>query len=200
MVRPPENEIRRLNCVAREMFDSSEESGYLVGVATGHHPAFRRSKRPSSSLERELFVEAARRAASREGFDVDESGGGLDLLAADGARARKYRVKAGSRTAAGDYRFVCGLGSSLLTTEPDTLLLEERWILGYLSSDDHTLNEVIAAHVTGFKENGGSGPVTLTLGPVIPLSITPPPRSFTSTDEGLDGFDDDGEADDIGVA
>lgn len=124
----------------------------------------------------------------------------LDLVAIDETRVRKYRVKAGMRTASGDYKFVCGLGSSLLTSEPDTLFPEDRWVLGYISSDDHTLDEAIAAQVMGFKESGGSGPVSLVLGPVIRLSHTPPPRGFTSAEEGLDGFDNGDEADDAGAA
>lgn len=193
MVHPSAGEIQRLQAVAREMFESGDESGYLVGVATAQHRAFRRSRRPSSALERELFVDAARRAASREGFGIDDTNGGVDLIALEGRRLRKYRVKRGSKTAAGDYRFMCGLGSSLLTTEPDTLYVEERWILGYLSSDDHTLEEVIAAQVVGSE---GAGPVNLLLGTIIRLSDAPPPKGFTSTDEGLEGFDDDdaGEA------
>lgn len=196
MVRPAEDEIRRLNSVAQEMFDSGDESGYLVAVATNQHAAFRRSKRPSSSLERELFIDAARLRGAQEGFQVDESSGGLDLIAVDGTQIRKYRIKSGKKTASAGYEFKCGLGSSLLVTEPDAMFLEERWILGYIGSDDHTLDEVIAAQLTGFKETR-SGPVVLELGLVIHLSRTPPPTGFVSTDEDLDGFDD---ASDVGIA
>lgn len=197
MVHPSTDEIRRLKIVAREMSESGDESGYLVGVATAQHPSFRGSRRPSSALERELFVDAARSAASREAFYVDDTNGGVDLIAVDGDRMRKYRVKRGSKTAAGDYKFLCGLGSSLLTTEPDGLYIEERWVLGYFSSNDHTVDEVIAAEVVGSK---GARPATLLLGTIIQLSEVPPPKGFTSTDEGLDGFEDEGEAGDAGVA
>ncbi len=183
------------------MAEAGDESGYLVGVATANHHAFQRSRRPASSLERELFLDAARAAASREGFFVDEASGGVDLIASNGWHLRKYRVKRGDRTTDGSYRFVCGLGSSLLTTEADTLIVEERWILGYVSSEDHTLDEVIAAAVIG-SEGTGNGPVTLLLGPVIPLLDAAPPPGFTSTDEGLNGFDAEGgeEEGDAGVA
>jgi hypothetical protein len=171
------------------MFESGDESGYLVGVATGQHSAFRRSRRPASALERELFLDAARRAASREGFYLEEANGGVDLIASDGGHLRKYRVKRGARTADGGYKFVCGLGSSLLAIEADALYMETRWLLGYISGDDHTLEEVIAAEVIG-TEGNGNGPVTLLLGTVIRLTDAPMPPGFTSTDEGLDGFDD----------
>ena len=181
------------------MFESGDESGYLVGAATAQHSAFSRSRRPSSALERELFLDAARRAASREGFYLDEANGGLDLIAGDGGHLRKYRVKRGTRTVDGMYRFMCGLGSRLLITEADALYTETRWLLGYVSSDDHTLEEVIAAEVVG-SQGSGNGPVTLNLGIIIRLTSSAPPPGFTSSNEGLDGFGDDERDDDEGDA
>ncbi|MFL6163605.1 MAG: hypothetical protein ACJ74U_15455 [Jatrophihabitantaceae bacterium] len=197
MVHPPADEIRRLKVVAREMLESGEESGYLVGVATRQHDAFGKSRRPSSALERELFLDAVRGVASREGFGLEEPNGGLDLIDYGDGRLRRYRVKRGTRTASGEYNFLCGLGSSLLTSEPDTLLPEDRWVLGYICNDDHTLDEVIAGEVVGSE---GAGPVKLVLGPIIRLSDAPPPKGFTSTEEGLDGFDDDDEAGEADIA
>jgi len=197
MSHPSDGEIQRLKAVAREMIESGDEAGYLVSVAVAQHSSFDRTRRPSSSMERELFLDAARQAASREGFGIDEPSGGVDLIAADGGCIRRYRIKRGMRTAEGDFKFVCGLGSSLLTADPDTLWLEERWILGYLSSDEHTIEEVIAAQVIG---NEGNGPVKLVLGPIIPLSDEALSYGFTSTNEGLDGFGDDDEADAAGAA
>jgi len=197
MSHPSDVEIQRLKAVAREMIESGDESGYLVGVAAAQHSSFGNTRRPSSAMERELFLDAARQAASREGLGIEEPCGGVDLIGVGGNYIRRYRIKRGARTSAGDFKFVCGLGSSLLTTEPDTLYIEERWILGYLSSNDHTVEEVIAAQVIGHK---GDGPVELVLGPIIPLSDGPLPDGFTSTDEGLDGFDDADEAGDEGAA
>lgn len=188
MVRPPDSEIHHLKAIAQEMSEIGDESGYLVGVATDQHASFRRTRRPASALARELFVDAARRAASREGFAIDEVSGGVDLITSGGGHLRKYRVKRGTRTADGAYRFVCGLGSSLLTSEIDALFVEERWLLGYISSEDNTLDEIVAAEVVGSE---GNGPVTLLLGAVIPLIDMAPPPNFTSTDEGLDGFEGD---------
>jgi len=175
-----------LQAVAQEMFDSGDESGYLVSGATEKHPAFTNSRRPSSALERELFLDAARAAASREGLYIEEDSGCLDLVAIDGNRLRRYRVKRGARTAAGAYQFVCGSRSRLLASEPESLYMEERWILGYFSADDHTVDEVIAAEVLG---GTGEGPVRLRLGTIIHLAQTPPPGGFTSTNEDLDGFE-----------
>ncbi|WP_375479662.1 hypothetical protein [uncultured Jatrophihabitans sp.] len=158
-------------------------------MATGQHSAFRRSRRPSSALERELYLDAARRAASREGFFPDEANGGLDLIAGDGGDLRKYRVKRGTRTVDGPYRFLCGQGSSLLTSEAGALYTETQWLLGYISSGDHTIEEIIAAEVIG-SDGSGNGPVRLRLGTIICLTDSPPSPGFTSTDEGLSGFDD----------
>lgn len=188
MVRPQDPEILQLQAIARDMLDAGEESAYLVDLGVALHPAFSNSRRPSSAMARELYIEAARRGASQHGLGIDESNGGLDLITVSGGRIRRYRVKQGEQLASGGYKFVTGLGSRLLTSEPDSLYIEERWILGYLRSDDHTLSEVIAAEVVGSE---GEGPVTLLLGTVVHLSSTPPPAVFTSTDEDLPGFDDE---------
>lgn len=198
MVRPPDSEIQQLQAVAREMLDSGEESAYLVEVAVDQHPSFANSRRPASAMARELYIDAARRGASQQGLGIDETNGGLDLIAVTGNRIRRYRVKQAERLACGDYKFVVGLGSRLLTSEPDSLLIEERWIVGYLRGDDQTLDEVIAAEVVGSE---GDGPVTLLLGTIIQLSTTPPPPGFTSTDEDLPGFgDEEGDAGQTEVA
>jgi hypothetical protein len=192
MVRPPDTEILQLQAIAREMLDSGEESAYLVALAVGQHASFVNSRRPASAMARELYIDAARRGASQQGVGIDETNGGLDLITVSGNRVRRYRVKQAERLASGSYKFVVGLGSRLLTSEPDSLLIEERWILGYLRGDDETLDEVIAAEVVGSE---GDGPVTLLLGTIIRLSTAPPPSGFTSTKEDLPGFgEEDGES------
>lgn len=201
MVHPTGDEIRRLKAVAWEMSEGGGESGHLVGVATSQHPSFTNSSRPAGWLERELFLDAARRAAQREGFAVESDNGAFDVVSVGNSRIRKYRVKRGHRTAGGDYRFVCGLGSTLLTTECDLLYVEERWILGYFSTDDHTIDEIIAAEVVGGAETR-TGPVLLRLGAIVNLLDSSPAVSheFVSTDEGLFGFDNDEDEGETGIA
>ncbi len=135
-----------------------------------------------------MVLESARRGASQAGLTFDAVSGSLDIITTSGGTIRYYRVKHVKLTAGGDYKVICGEGSSLLTTEPESLLREEKWILGYTLSDDHTVERLIAAEIVGWR---GDGPVYLTLGPIIDLSGDPSPRGFTSTDEDLPGFEEE---------
>ena len=106
---------------------------------------------------------------------------------------RRYRVKRVKLTRDGDYEVLCGESSSLLVADYASLFREEKWVLGYVTSDDHTIDRLIAAEIVGWS---GNGPVRLLFGTIIDLSDDQPPRGFISTDEGLDGFD---EGDDAGA-
>ncbi|MGH3793870.1 MAG: hypothetical protein ACRDSP_03170 [Pseudonocardiaceae bacterium] len=103
---------------------------------------------------------------------------------------RRYRVKRVKLNAKGDYEVICGAGSSLLVSDDETFFREEKWILGYIMSDDHTIDRLIAAEIVNWR---GDGPVYLVLGPIIDLSDDQPSRGFTSTDEGLPGFEEEEE-------
>lgn len=195
MVRPPDAEIAKLMQVAREIRDTTDESGYSVGVAVHQHQAFSRTRGPASSLERSLVLDSACRGASQAGLGIKEvSGGGLDIVTMSDSTMRRYRVKRVKLNAEGDYEVICGEGSSLLVSDEETFFREEKWILGYIMSDDHTIDRLIAAEIVNWR---GDGPVYLVLGLIIDLSDDQPPRGFTSTDEGLPGFEEeeeDGEA------
>ncbi|CAB4887355.1 unannotated protein [freshwater metagenome] len=188
MVHPSAAEIRRLKAVAREMRDTTDESAHSVDGALKLNPAFATSKRPAGVLERELVMDAARRGAIDAHFTISTEGGGLELIAHDDTCIRTYRLKRVTMKQTGDFQAVCGAGSSLLRADPDSFFREEKWVLGFVTDDDHTLKTVIAAEIVGWS---GLGPVTLHFGAVINLSDTQPPRAFTSTNEGLDGFDDE---------
>lgn len=187
MNRPSDSEIAQLKQVAREMRESASADGHTVELAIDQNAAFGQSRGPSSGLERALIVDAARRGASQSGLGVDAASGGLDIIGGSDGIVRKYRVKRITRTADGSYDVICGEGSSLLTVEP-SLFAEEKWLLGFITTDEHTIDELVAAEIVGWR---GDGPVHLTFGTIIDLSDDQPPRGFTSTDEGLEGFDED---------
>ena len=189
MVRPSDDEIDGLLRVAQEIRDSSDESGYAVDVAIAQHDAFTHTRGPASQLERSLISDAARRGAVQAGFSAEEVSGGLDIIAMSDVTIRRYRLKRVRVNAVGQLVAICGVSSTLLVSDPDSMFPQEKWILGYVTSDDHTIDRLFAAEVVDWR---GSGPVQLLLGPIIDLSGTQPPRGFVSTDEDLEGFEEDG--------
>ena len=72
MVRPSDAEIAGLIQVAREIRDTTDESGYSIDVAVGQHGAFSHTRGPASALERSRVLDAARRGASRAGLATEE--------------------------------------------------------------------------------------------------------------------------------
>lgn len=191
MVRPSNAEIDGLMQVAREIRDTTDESGYSVDVAVGQHRAFSHSRGPASALERSLVLDAARRGASQAGFGIEDVSGGLDIVTYDDLTLRRYRVKRITVTADGELEAVCGAGSSLIVASPDSIFREEKWVLGFITSGDHTIERLVAAEIVNWR---GDGPVRLEFGTVIELTDSQPPRGFVSTDEDLEGFEEDGDA------
>lgn len=183
-------ELAGLRLVAAEIRESMEESSFQIDAAVGQHEAFSQSQRPASELERALIKDAARRGASRAGIGYEQDSGSLDLITSSGNTLRRFRVK--KLTVNLDGRFVgyCGIGSSLLASEPESLMRDEKWLLGYVTAEDHTIDHLIAAEVVGWE---GNSPVRLLLGPAVSLDQPQSPLGFVSTDEGLAGFDDSGE-------
>lgn len=186
MVHPTAREIEALKTVAREVRDTAEESGYSVDRAVGQHASFSRTRGPASALERSMVLDAARKGAIAAGVSSDDVSGGLDLVTfADGV-VRRFRVKRMNVTRDGDYEVLCGEGSTLLVSDYESMFREEKWIFGYVMSDDHSIDRLVAAEIVDWR---GNGPVRLLFGTIIDLSDDQPPRGFVSTDEGLDGFD-----------
>jgi hypothetical protein len=182
-------ELKALKAVAREIHDTAEEAGFTVEAAIAQNKAFRRFRGPASALERSLVLDAARRGASQAGAGVDEvPGGGLDVVTSGGDAIRRFRVKRVTVTQSGELSVVCGAGSSLLVAEPEGLLRQERWVLGFVTSDDHTIERLLAAEVVDWE---GEGPYRLIFGTVIELDDEQPPGGFKSSEELLEGFDED---------
>ena len=189
MSRPSAREIDRLASVAYWISETLDEHGYLVSEATSLHKAFTSTRRPSSALARELVLTGARKGASIAGIYPEDEAGGLDLISIDESTRRKYRIKRAAKSAEGRYELICGPGSTLLHNEPDSLLIEERWALGYLMNEEYLVEEIFAAQVIG---SWGEGPVHLILSDPISLLGGTPPSGFTSTDDDdLPGFEDD---------
>lgn len=188
MVRPSESEIAKLRQVAREICESAEEGGHSVEGALRQHESFVQSRGPGSALERALVLDAARRGAVSAGLMVDSVSGGLEIVAMSGLDVRRYRVKRVEQKQDGQIVALCGVGSSLLVADPEAIGRDENWILGFMTAEDHTVARLFAAEVIDWS---GTGPVRLKLGPLIDLTDQPAPRRFISSDEDLEGFDDD---------
>ncbi len=185
------SEKDRLQRIADEIRESMDAEGYTVTLAVAQNPAFNDTRVVTSDMHRSIVMRAARRAAGRlGGIGIEQVGTGLDLVSWDGARQRRYRVKSAPRAASGEYTVVCGAGSTLLQSDVEDLMWpEERWILGYNTTDDHAINEIFAAEIVDHIETA-SGPVRLVLGPIYPLMSAPSPAGFASSDESLEGFED----------
>lgn len=193
MVHPSRHEIDRLNAVATEMIEAAAADAHTVDQALAHNMAFSTiGRRPQSALESAIVLTAAQAGASRAGlWPTTTAGGGLDVISQDGDVCRTYRVKKARKFDDGTYDVVCGAGSSLLNhPEPNLLGTTETWVIGFVQAgDDHTIDEVFAGQVTGHH---GNSIIHLDLSDVFPLTGTPTPPDFHSTDEDLD--DDDVDA------
>lgn len=190
MVRLTDFELSALHSVASEIRSFVEELAHTVDTALDQHESFRRTKVPSSDLERALVMDGARRGASRAGLSSRDESNGLEVISTANLTERYFRVKRVTVKADGEVDAICGRGSSLLVREPDTLMVQEKWILGFTTDDDHTIDRLFVAEVRDWLETG-PGPVHLVLGPIIDLTTGTPPRGFTSTDEDLEGFEDE---------
>lgn len=186
-----------MRTVAAEICETLEAEGYLVTRATDQHVAFRTGRGPAGSFERALIKHGAEKGATAAGVFAERVAGGLELISIDGNVQRNYRVKTARRNGEGAVDLVCGAGSTLLSTAPsESLLWEERWVLGFTMADDHTVDEIFIAEVIGHY---GENPVHLRLGDLIPLAPAPAPLGFTSAEEDLEGFEHDDSAADGGT-
>jgi hypothetical protein len=197
MVRLTDHELVGLLHVAEEIRNSMEEFGFTVDAALSQHDAFGRNRVPGSSLERSLILEAARKGASQAGLGIDEESGKLEIITSANLTMRYFRIKSVTVKADGGVSAICGRGSSLLVRDHSSLYDEEKWIIGYTLAEDHMVERLFTAEVVSWLEKG-SGPVELVLGPLVDLTQTTPPRGFTSSDEGLEGFEGEAGATDVG--
>jgi hypothetical protein len=70
---------------------------------------------------------------------------------------------------------------------------EERWILGCVWADDHTVEELFVAEVLGPYAVTSSGPVELELGRIYYLTGVPTPPNFESDEDDDLGEDFEGD-------
>lgn len=185
--------MHRLADEVREVF---EDRGYLVGTATALDVAFRRSRRPQSTLSRSLVLDALEEAAGRLGLGSKSvGGGGYDIGYIDGGIDHRFRVrKADVDADSGEYDIICKDDSILVIedAEPDSIFRTERWIFGYTVDDLGMVADIFAARVLGVTE--GSVP-RIRMSAAQPLGSTrpvgPPTGTYIPADEDdLEGFEE----------
>lgn len=191
MVQPSEAELTKMRAVAGEIRDSLDADAYKITNAVAQHAAFMEGSGPAGAFERALVKYAATRGASAAGVYAQRVSGGLDLISQDGNVIRNYRVKTARRRADGGLDLVCGVGSALIADTPsESFFREERWVLGFITDDDHLIDEIFIAEIVGHR---GLNPLHLELGRVYNLTPAPMPPDFTSAHEDLEGFEEDDE-------
>ncbi|WP_313673108.1 hypothetical protein [Mycolicibacterium sp.] len=180
--------MEHMHRLADEIRETFEERGCRIAQAVQLDQAFSNTRRPQSSLGRALVLEAIQEATSRIGLGLKSvSGGGCDVVDFVDNSDRQFRVrKADLDPDTGYYDIIAGSDSILITdAEPDSLILSERWVLGYTVDDDGMIVDIFAAKVLGITEH--SVP-RLTLGPTTLLGAgscgaTPPGAGFKPADE-----------------
>lgn len=193
-----------LDTLADELHDAFSARGYKIEVATGLDPAFRRTKRPQSSLGRDLVLSTIEATAPSLGLSTAPvSGGSLEVAMYTAEAVYMFRVlKARFDAECAEYRIIINSKSMLeVQTEEGAFLLPQRWVLGYTVTADGILDQVFAAEVLGAT---GNGPYELKLGPVMLLGTTfgpnpsGPSTGFQPSDEDDLFGDDEGEATNTG--
>lgn len=180
--------IDQLSVVAHEAREVFEERGYAVGAAIGLDPAFRRSRRPSSALNRELISAAIEVGAVRAGLHCgSSSGGAVELHIESAPRWAVLRLKSAKKAADGTYRIVTNSSSTWGAFDEETLVYEEPWVFGYTLSSAG-LDEIFVAHVDAITEGA---PGVLILGePILLGKPSPSTGGFQPADESLPGFEE----------
>lgn len=200
MSSPGAVELAGLHHVARWIRDEVDESGHLIGRAVGLHPAFDESDEIASAMLRRLVLFGARDGARAVGLVPTPAYNGLDLVWSEEGVYRKYRIKKARKGRGGTFEMIVGPNSVLFQPQPESLLGEEQWVLGYTVTPAGDIDEVFASRVVGVTNHMVP---QLVFGTVILLGTGPTPptgRKFTSDDEDfLPGFEDD-VADEGGAA
>lgn len=191
----------RLGQVAQEIAEVTEVDGYLIGNAVATHLAFSRSKAPRSALRRALVADTALRRCSE--LELYAEGGPnemVEIIQLDGTYEHHLRLKHVTKDSYDHYVALCDPESSLLRTDDEALIPQQKWVMGYTTDDLDAAEEIFAARVLG---HDGRKPGRILLGtPISLLGTKPTGGGWVSTDEGLAGFDDDetaeGEQGDVG--
>lgn len=178
--------------VAYEVRESLDADGHCIRSALDQHQSFDESGGPASILLRSMVKAAVLKEVSRSGdLFSDTSSGAVDLVSYHGDTSRRFRLKAATVNAHGAFEFVVGDGSSLLQAEEDALWREERWVLGYTTTQDFQLRDIFVAEIIGISDTKVK---KLILGDLISLThhLGPVGPAFVSDEEdSLPGFDDE---------
>jgi hypothetical protein len=189
MSHVPEAELQQLTAVTSELREVMGERGYRVDTALSADPAFGSTGRRSpSALTRELAIDAIGKAASQVGIWFGPvNGEGRELVASAAGVTRRYRIRKARKTAAGTFRI--DARSDVAEERQDLFGRVEDWVFAYVLDDLYQVQEVFVAQVLGQTE-GQPGQLILGV-PIFLVDQTPFDGGFTpSTDEELDGFDD----------
>jgi hypothetical protein len=182
--------------IVTEIRESWAETGHRVRSALELDEDFTINGGPQSELSRAKIGAAFRRGARKSklfSFAFGPGGSKEVSIIEDGAE-RFVRLLKATRNEAGDIVIRAKDRSMLENLEPDSLYPQERWVLGYVLSED-TIAEIFMAKVLDVLEGN---PGRLVLGPVTYLegAMLPGPNGggFRSDDEDLDWGDDEGDA------
>jgi len=181
----------QLEDVADEILELLGERGHHVTVALDADEEFRVGNRPRSAMIRALVIRGFQRGASRAGVGCSSGRGGTwQIHTVGGSTERIFRLRRAVEIE-GEYRIEAADDSILRDLEGNLLLQQEPWVFAYTCDSEDGVDELFAAPVLGYVDGK---PGHLRLGePVMfgATGFTGPGTGFKSTDDGLEGFDDD---------
>lgn len=182
--------------IVTEIQESWAETGHRVRSALELDEDFTINGAPQSELSRAKIGAAFKRGAGKSKFFNFSTGpgGSKEASIIEQGVERVVRLLKGTRNDAGDIVIRAKDRSILENLEPDSLYPQERWVMGYILSED-TIAEIFVAKVLDVLEGN---PGQLVLGTVTYLEGATQPgpngNGFQSEDEDLDWGDDEGDA------
>lgn len=148
--------MQALHSLADHIREEFSYRGYRIGSALELDPAFRRDRRPQSSLTRSLLLDAIDRHAGGLGLNVIPTpGGGKEIELVHEMVARRFRVqKSEWDEELGSFRTICNSDSVL--TLPDVEIHSfykyEHWTFGFTAENVGNLDKIFAAPILGLTE------------------------------------------------
>lgn len=181
--------------VVTEIRETWADSGHHVRIALDLDEDFSASGGPQSELSRAKIGAAFRRGAgkSKRCNFAFGPGGSREVTVIDDGAERIVRLLKATLNDAGEIVIRAKDRSMLENLEPDSLWPQERWVLGYILTED-TVATIFTARVIDVLEGN---PGRLVLGPVTHLegsALPGPGGGFRSDDEDLDWGNDEGDA------
>jgi hypothetical protein len=181
-----------LEVVAEEILELLGERGHHVTVALDADDEFRVGNRPRSAMIRALVIRGFKQGAWRAGIGCSNGRGGTwQIHTVGGSTERIYRLLRAVKVEGGGYRIEAANDSILHGLDADLLLQQAPWVYAYTCDSEDGVAELFAAPVLGYVDGK---PGHLTLGEPVMLGApgaTDPGKGFKSTDDGLEGFDED---------